>query len=85
MTTFTTSGHRPIKAESMKDAAEHFAGIKARARYGRRGYCRTCTISSWSQDNTIGEYSAFIGYSTGSNETTGANVNFTVRNITKII
>jgi hypothetical protein len=78
MNTYTSHGHRPYMAESMSDAAERFASIKARKRYGKRGYCRTCTIQSWSQDNTLGEYSSFIGYSTGRNETTGCNVNFTV-------
>lgn len=79
MNKYTANGHRPITAETMKEAAEKFAGIKARARYGRRGYCRTCTLRSWSQDNTLGEFSAFIGYRTAPQETTGANVNFTVR------
>ena len=82
MNRYTTRGHHPIYAESMKAAAAHFAGIKARKRYGKRGHCRICNLGSWSQDNTLGEFSAFIGYTSRSHETTGANVNFTIFNIT---
>jgi hypothetical protein len=62
----------------MSSAAEVFANRAAREKFGRSGYCRTCALQSWSQDNTLGEFSAFIGYSTGRDETTGHNVNFTV-------
>jgi hypothetical protein len=78
MNKYTTSGRRAVKAESMKAAAEVFANRAARDKFGRSGYCRTCTLGSWSQDNTLGEFSAFIGRSTGRNETTGHNINFTV-------
>jgi hypothetical protein len=78
MNKYITNGRRPVVAETMSDAAQIFANRAARDKFGRSGYCRTCTLGSWNQDNTIGEFSAFIGYSTGRNETTGHNVNFTV-------
>jgi len=65
----------------MRDAAEMFANRAARRAYGRRGYARTCTEGAHSQDYTLAEYSAFIGYTTGPNETTGHNVQFTVHRI----
>lgn len=78
MNKYTCESHQPVYAESMKEAAEIIAARKARAAYGRKGYARTCNCESWSQDNTLGEFNAFIGYSTGRNETSGHNVRFTV-------
>ena len=78
MNKYTTNGRRAVEAESMREAAEVFAARAARDEFGSAGYCRTCTLGSWSQDNTLGEFSAFIGRSTGRNETTGHNINFTV-------
>jgi hypothetical protein len=78
MNTYKSNGHRDVTAESMKEAAQIFADRKARKAYGKGGYARTCTLGSWSQDNSLGEFSAFIGYSTGRNETTGGNAYFTV-------
>jgi hypothetical protein len=76
---FTCENHRPVSGvESMHEAAEIFAARKARALFGRSGYARTCNLESYSQDGTLGEYNAFVGYSTGRNETTGRNVRFTV-------
>ena len=80
MNKYITNGRRPVVAETMSDAAQIFANRAARDKFGRSGYCRTCVCTSWSQDNTLGEFSAFIGYRTGRNETTGHNVNFTVIN-----
>jgi hypothetical protein len=78
-TKYICENHRPVSGvESMTDAAEIFAARKARAFFGRSGYVRTCTLESYSQDGQLGEYNAFVGYSTGS-ETTGRNVRFTVR------
>lgn len=75
----TCENHRPItETDDMKEAAEIIAGRKARAAFGRRGYARTCNLESWSQDGTIGEFNAFIGYSTAPHETTGHNVRFTL-------
>jgi hypothetical protein len=78
MKTYSSKGHRDVVAESMKEAAQIFADRKARKTYGKGGYARTCTLGSWSQDNSVGEFSAFLGYSTGRNETTGGNAYFTV-------
>lgn len=83
MKTYHCENHRPIVAsddiESMKDAAVAFANRKARAVFGRKGYARTCNLEGWSQDGTLGEFEAFIGYRTGQHETTGHIVRFTVR------
>jgi hypothetical protein len=78
MNTYRSPGHRDVTAADMKEAAEIFAARKARAAYGRAGYARTCNLESWSQDGTLGEFNAFIGYRSAPNETTGGNVRFTV-------
>jgi hypothetical protein len=80
MNKYSCTGHRNVSADWMSEAAEIFAGREARRKYGRSGYCRTCTQQAWRQDGGMAEYSAFIGYSTGRNETTGNNINFTVYN-----
>lgn len=77
-TKFTCSGFKSVHADGMDEAAEIFATRAARKKYGRSGYCRTCTKTAYAQNGSVAEYSAFIGYSTGRNETTGNNVNFTV-------
>jgi hypothetical protein len=78
MNKYTSKNRRPVIAESMSDAAEIFANRAARDKFGRSGYCRTCVCTSWNRENTLGEFSAFIGYKSGYQETTGRNVNFTV-------
>lgn len=78
MNKYTCSGFNSVEAETMSEAAKIFATRAARRRYGRSAYCRTCTQQSYAQDMSLAEYSAFIGYSTGRNETSGGNVNFTV-------
>jgi hypothetical protein len=78
MKTYKSGGHLDVVAESMKEAAQIFADRKARKAYGKGGYARTCNLGSWSPDNSFGEFSAFIGRSTGRSETMGGNVNFTV-------
>jgi len=82
MKNYTSSGFRNVQAESMKEAAEIFANRAARRKYGRSAYSRTCTQQSHSQDGSLAEYSAFIGYKTGQHETSGSNIQFTVQ-ITK--
>ena len=62
----------------MREAAAIFAARMARKFYGSKGYCRSCVMGSYSQDGSLAEFSAFIGYTTGRNETTGHNVSFTV-------
>ena len=78
MTTYRTGRCRPINADSAREAAEVFAGRLARRAYGRRGYARTLNCTAWSQDNTITEWQAFIGYRSGPSETTGSNEYFTI-------
>ena len=75
---FLCNGFRAVRAESLSEAAEIFASRMARRAYGRNGYVRTCNQGSYAQDMSLAEYFAFIGYSTGCDETTGHNVNFTV-------
>ena len=75
---YTTRGFRAVHAETITEAAFTFAGRAARKRYGRRGHCRSCTPGAYAQDGRRAEFSAFIGYTTGRNETTGHNITFTV-------
>jgi hypothetical protein len=75
---FTCNGFQSVTAENMSEAANIFANRAARRKYGKSGYARTCVQGSYAQDGRLAEYSAFIGYTTGRNETTGHNINFTV-------
>jgi hypothetical protein len=75
---FGCSGFRSVRAEGIEEAAEIFAVRAARREYGRRGYCRTFLVGSYSRDYSLIECSAFIGYPTGLNETTGHNIYLTV-------
>ena len=83
MKKYTTSGCQAVTAENMSEAAEIFAGRMARKKYGKTGYCRTCNLESWSQDQTLGEYNAFIGYTPAGKHnrgtTVGGNIRFSVR------
>ncbi len=76
---YTSNGFRSVAAATMNEAAEIFANRAARRKYGRGAYARTCNQQSHSRDMSIAEFSAFIGYTTGHNETTGSNINFTVQ------
>lgn len=81
MRRYVTSGMRGVSAESMADAAKVFAQRLARKSYGSRGYALRPVGGSYTEDGRLVEYSAFVGYSTGRNETTGKNVHFTVREL----
>ncbi len=76
---YTCNGFQSVTAATMNEAAEIFANRAARRKYGRGAYARTCHPQSHSQDMSLAEFSAFIGYTTGHNETTGNNINFTVQ------
>lgn len=78
MTLFHCSGHRSVRAEGILDAAEVFARRAARRAFGKRGIVRTLNEESWTKDFSLIEFSAFIGYASGHNQTTGRNVRFTV-------
>ena len=78
MNTFTCSGFQSVKAETVTAAAEIFANRAAKRKYGRSGYCRTCTMGSYAENGNLAEFSAFIGYKTGPSETSGNNISFTV-------
>ena len=69
---FTCNGFRAVHAIGMGEAADIFAARMARRAYGRGGYARTCNQTAYSEDGSLAEFSAFVGYSTG------RNVNFTV-------
>ena len=72
---------RGVSAESMDDAAKLFAQRMARKQFGIRGYALRPVAGSYTEDGRLVEYSAFIGYSTGRNQTTGRNVHFTVTTV----
>lgn len=74
----TSPGFRAVYSNSVREAAEIFATRAARKAYGRRGYTRVLNRVSWSQDGSVHEFEAFIGYSPRPGETSGHNVRFTV-------
>lgn len=78
MILFRCNGYRSVRAEGIAAAAEIFAKRAARRAFGRRGYVRTMVEDSYVPNLSIVEFAAFIGYSSGRNETTGHNVRFTV-------
>ena len=82
MKKYTTSGCQSVKAESMSEAAEIFSGRIARKKYGKTGYSRICNLECWSEDQTLGEYNAFIGYTPAGKHnqgtTVGGNIRFSV-------
>ena len=78
MSKYTCNGFKSVQVETINEAAEIFATRAAKRKYGRAAYCRTCTQQSYAQDMSLVEYSAFIGYTTGLNETSGNNIQFTV-------
>lgn len=80
MTLYRCNGFRPVRADGIADAAEIFARRAARRAFGKRGYVRTLVEDSYVLNLSIVEFAAFIGYSTGRNETTGHNYRFTVIN-----
>ena len=80
MILFHCNGFRSVRADSIRDAAETFAKRAARRAFGRRGIVRTMVEDSYTRNLSIVEFSAFIGYPTGRNETTGHNIRFTVIN-----
>ena len=81
MNLYYCNGFRSVRAQGIGAAAEVFAARAARKRYGRSGYCRVLRMGSYSQDRTLVEYEAFIGYTTGLNETTGHNIHLTVQEV----
>jgi hypothetical protein len=80
LTLFRCNGFRSVRSDSIRDAAEVFARRAARRAFGRRGIVRTMVEDSYTRNLSIVEFAAFIGYSTGPNETTGHNFRFTVIN-----
>ena len=79
MSKYISNGFRATEAADMGEAAQIFASRAARRQYGRTGYALRPTMQSYAQGIDLAEFSAFIGYSTGRNETSGDNFNFTVR------
>ena len=80
MILFRCNGFRAVRALGIAEAADIFAKRAARRAFGRRGYVRSLVEDSYTRNLSIMEFSAFIGYSTGRNETTGHNYRFTVIN-----
>ena len=80
MTLFRCNGFRSVRALGIFDAAEIFARRAARRAFGKRGLVRVLNEDSHTRNLSIVEFSAFIGYPSGLNETTGHNIRFTVIN-----
>ena len=77
---YRCNGFRSVRSDSIRDAAGVFAKRAARRAFGKRGLVRTLVEDSYTRNLSIVEFAAFIGYSTGPNETTGHNIRFTVIN-----
>ena len=78
---YTCDNHRPIQegeVYDMKESAFVFATRKAKAKFGKRGECRTCNQDAYSPGGNYATYSAFIGTSDRQGNTHGHNVTFTV-------
>ena len=80
MNLYHCNGFRSVRAAGIRDAAEMFARRAARRAFGRRGLVRVLNEDSYTRNLSIVEFTAFIGYPSGRNETTGHNVRFTVIN-----
>lgn len=64
MKIYTCDNHRPLDAasiDSMREAAEHFALLKAKKEYGRNARVGAIMQNSVRTDGKMGEYNAFIG------------------------
>jgi len=81
MNTYTSAGFRFVKAADIREAAELFAARAARRKYGRRGCVAAFRIGSHTEDMSLVEAEAFIGYRTGLNQTTGGNIHLAVRKL----
>jgi hypothetical protein len=77
---YSCAGFRSIRSDDIRDAAKIFALRSARRSFGRSGRVGPLNAECWTRDGRVVEFSAFIGYPTGHNETTGHNVRFTVVN-----
>lgn len=64
---FECDGFRPVVAPSATGAAKIFANRQAIREYGRRGYCRTLRLDSWTQNGATHHFQAFIGRSVPGN------------------
>lgn len=62
---FSSPGFRPVYADSMRDAADAFAGREARKLYGKAGGVRTLMQQGHSRDGKMAEWEAFIGVRRG--------------------
>lgn len=76
MTKFTCDNHKPFYGETHGEAGDHFALMKARRRYGRRGQVGACRVDCWNGEAV--HFEAFIGYPVERNATAGGNVSFVV-------
>lgn len=80
MNLYSCAGFRSVRSDDIREAAKIFALRSARRSYGRSGRVGPLNAECWTRDGRVVEFSAFIGYPTGHNETTGHNVRFTVIN-----
>jgi hypothetical protein len=76
----TDRGNRPIVDGSMPEEkpAQVFADRLARREYGRTASAVTLRANSWARDNSVTNYEAFIGYSSGDRTYSGKNIQFVV-------
>jgi hypothetical protein len=78
VTLFHCNGHRSVRAAGIREAAKVFSLREARRAFGKRGLVRMLYVDCCTEDGSLAEFEAFIGYPSGRNETTGHNIRFTV-------
>lgn len=81
MNLYSCDGHRSLRAESLNDAGEQFARIKAN-RLGKNGTVATCRMDSWTRNGASALFQACIGtYDRASRTTIGHNEWFHVSRV----
>lgn len=77
--TYTCNKHRPVEAESPRDAARIFATRIARQLHGRSASAVTLVMDCRSPDGTVSEWCAFVGVQArGESGWVGSNARFKV-------
>lgn len=73
-TIYEHTGEGPVVTRAT--SAKHAADIIARREFGKRGFCRTIRLDSYTRDGSVHTYEAFIGRPVRGERgtTTGRNV-----------
>ena len=79
MNRYTCDSHKSVLTDSPREAAEIFALRTARKQYGKAASVGALHLNSYSSSGDVHEFTAFIGYPSARNETTGHNIHLVVR------